>query len=460
MKAWEIADRLFRGAVPVVRAESEQTWDTVASLAARDAAMLRFWDSRVPGSGAPESLMVAAFQSLENKGFWTAPHEDLLDEGLRAVASSDLERLQIIDARLRALWLAARPDPDHKSRRTRRFGSWAEFDAAVEWPADTPIDVAGEDFSARIEAGWRGQLVGAAVGTAIEGYSAERLAAAFGSIDRYVRPPNTFNDDITFELAFLDAFEARGRALTSADIAERWLALIPEAWSAEAIALDNLRRGVFPPESALIGNPFDEWIGAQMRGAICGMVAPGRPREAARLAWLDAEISHTGNGILGEVFNAVLTAGAFGQADIGALLVETIALFPEATEYGAVLRFALRAARDAGDWRAAWARCDEEFVEYNWIHAYPNAAAEVVALWWGDGDFDATLAIAGGIGHDADCNAAQILGVLAISRGPDAIAGRWTQALGEDIRTTMRRPKLLSFRELSDWTVHAVRCHA
>ncbi len=460
MKAWEIADRLFRSAIPVVRDESEQTWDTSESVAAHDARLLRFWDSRVPGSGAPESLMVAAFQSLENKGFRTGPHSALLDEGLRAVASGDLERLQVIDARLRALWLTAVPDPSHPSRRTRRFASWAEFDAEVDWPADMPVDVAGGDFAARVEAGWRGQLVGAAVGTAIEGYSAERLAAAFGPIDRYVRPPNTFNDDITFELAFLDAFETNGPAVTSADIAERWLAMIPEAWSAEAIALDNLRRGLFPPESARFANPFDEWIGAQMRGAICGMVAPGRPREAARLAWLDAAISHTGNGVLGEVFNAVLTAAAFCQSDIRSILVQTIALFPETTEFGAVLRFALRAAGGAADWRAAWRACDEKFVEYNWIHAYPNAAAEVVAMWCGAGDFDTTLAVVGGIGHDADCNAAQILGVLAIAHGPDAVAGRWIEPLGDTVRTTMRRPARLSFRELVDWTIRAVRRHA
>ena len=457
MKAWQIADRLFRTAQPVVLDEAEQTWDSSAALAARDGALTRFWDSRVPGSGAPECLMAAALQSLENQGFSLPPYETLLEGGLTAVAAGDMERLAVVDARLRALMLSAAADPAHPSRRTLRFADWSAFDGAVIWPDDRPVDLRAADFPARIAAGWRAQLVGAAVGTAIEGYTAERLFAAFGDIDRYVRPPNTFNDDITFELAFLEAFGRHGPALTSGDIAEQWLALIPDGWSAEAIALDNLRRGVFPPASGRVGNPFDEWIGAQMRGAICGMVAPGRPREAARLAWLDAEISHAGNGILGEVFNAVLTARAFVQPDMRRLLIETVALFPEATEYGGVLRFALDAARDTSDWRAAWARCDARFVEYNWIHAYPNAAAEVVALWWGDGDFDTTLRIAGGIGHDVDCNAAQILCVLGVARGPGAIAERWTTPLGDEIVTTMRRPTRLGFRELVDLTVAAVR---
>ena len=56
---------------------------------------------------------------------------------------------------------------------------------------------------------------------------------------------------------------------------------------------------------------FREWIGAQMRGAVCGMVAPGDAMEAARLAWMDGSVSHHNNGILGEVFNAVLVSLSF-----------------------------------------------------------------------------------------------------------------------------------------------------
>ena len=45
-----------------------------------------------------------------------------------------------------------------------------------------------------------------------------------------------------------------------------------------------------------------------MRAGICGMAAPGDPYMAARLAWRDGEVSHANNGILGEVFNAVMTS--------------------------------------------------------------------------------------------------------------------------------------------------------
>jgi len=353
---------------------------------------------------------------------------------------------------------AAVADPNHKSQQTLRYADWAAFDADVSWPADTAVDVASPDFVDRTRAAWLGQLVGAAAGTALEGYTAENIAKVFGPIRDYVREPNTYNDDITFEIAFLEAFADKGHAVTGADIAERWTALIPMGWSAEAVALASIRRGLLPPLTGSLDNPFDEWIGGQMRGTICGMVAPGQAREAARLAWIDAEISAAGNGILGEVFNAVLAARAYTEADSKALLVSTIELFSTRTEYGAVLAFALDACRNSPDWQTAWAKCDAEYIEYNWIHVYPNAAAQVVALWFGNGDFDLTLEIICGIGHDVDCNAAQMLCVLGIQQGSSIIADRWSAPLlVDDIVTYMRRPAKIAFDDLVGQTVEAVR---
>lgn len=306
MKAWELTRDLLRDTKPVVRTAEEQTWDASAVMKAQDDLMAMFWKSNVPGSAAPECLMAGALQSLENKGFVLAPYEELLRDGLAALERGDFETLYRIDMRLRVLMRAARPDPDHPSQKTVRYGSWDEFDAAVQWPDDVLYAIQSDDFRDRTAAAWMAQLVGAAAGTALEGYTAENIAEVFGPIRDYVREPNTYNDDITFEIAFLEAFGDKGSAVTSADIAERWTSLIPLGWSAEAIALSNMRRGLTAPETGTSDNPFDEWIGAQMRGTICGMVVPGRAREAARLAWMDAEISHAGNGILGEVFNAVM----------------------------------------------------------------------------------------------------------------------------------------------------------
>ena len=156
----------------------------------------------------------------------------------------------------------------------------------------------------------------------------------------YPRAPNTFNDGITYELALLKAVEKCGKNITSADIAEQWVALVPMGWPAEEIALANLKLGVFPPMSGYMNNPYREWIGAQMRGVICGQLFPGKPYEAARLAWMDGQVSHHNNGILGEVFNAVMASLAYVETDIRRIVELAICMIPSDSEYCTVVQFA------------------------------------------------------------------------------------------------------------------------
>ncbi|MBQ8513116.1 MAG: hypothetical protein IJ497_10905, partial [Clostridia bacterium] len=35
----------------------------------------------------------------------------------------------------------------------------------------------------------------------------------------------------------------------------------------------------------------------------------------------------------------------------------------------------------------------KQFERYNWIHAYPNVCNEIIALYYGNGDFEKTLYI-------------------------------------------------------------------
>src|SRR5690606_16747608 len=93
----------------------------------------------------------------------------------------------------------------------------------------------------------------------------------------------------------------------------------------------------------------------------------------------------------------------------------------------------------------------------NWIHAYPNAAAQIIALWFGNDDFEEPLNIICGCGHDVDCNAAQMLGVFGLRHGRKIIASHWsTPLLAGDIITYMRRPKSLSFDTLVAQTLQAI----
>ena len=90
-----------------------------------------------------------------------------------------------------------------------------------------------------------------------------------------------------------------------------------------------------------------------MRAGICGMAAPGNPYLAARLAWTDGEVSHANNGILGEVFNAVMTSLAFVDADVSSIVSRAMDMIPKDSEYYSVIRFAWDCCQSLPTWQEA-----------------------------------------------------------------------------------------------------------
>lgn len=449
MKAWEIERKKMDEAIPKILSDEEQTWDYANVLEKNTDDYLKLmWSSHVPGSYAPESLMVAAIQSLENRGYYVENSDELLETGLKALADNDMLKLNEVSG---LVWRGIHHAKVNHASFYWRYTNYHDFGHYCSHVHFAPrVDIIKDDILLdKIYAGWLAQIIGGAVGTAIEGYTTKNIQETFGDVYDYVRKPNTYNDDITFELAFLKAFQEKGRNLSSEDIALKWLAYIPMAWSAEDIALRNLKQGIFPPESGRFNNPYSDWIGAQMRGAICGMLAPGDAREAARLAWLDASISHDNNGILGEVFNAVLVSLSFSYIDTKELISETLLSIPRDSEYYHFANTALIQCHNHDNWRDAWSVCEEIFREYNWIHAYPNVMAEIVALWYGNNDFTETLHIISMCGQDVDCNAAQILSALGCMNGSKSIPTKYKKPIKDRLDTYLRVDKKMSIKQLA-----------
>ena len=112
MKAWEIAQDIFTKARPVICNEEEQTWtDNVDVSLFYDNNISLDWGSNVPGSGAPEKIMVAAVQALENRGYQVSEEGyRLLHEGLQAHKEGDFVTLHQVSALLRRELALAKKD--------------------------------------------------------------------------------------------------------------------------------------------------------------------------------------------------------------------------------------------------------------------------------------------------------------------------------------------------------------
>ncbi|MFV0379238.1 MAG: ADP-ribosylglycohydrolase family protein [Anaerorhabdus sp.] len=456
MKAWEKIRTLTDNASPVILKEEEQTWTEANDIEINmDKQLLHKWNSNVPGSFAPESIMVAAVQAKENMGFEVNNSMELIEKGFKAIKEKDMISLNSISAELWHEINNASENVSHSYWKYTRYESFDKFKENVKFEEPVKISYGRERLLKKMYSGWLSQIIGGAFGTAMEGYTTNKIKEKLGDVRDYIREPNTFNDDITFEIAFLEAFLEKGCDITSKDVALSWVGYVPTGWSAEEIAINNIKIGIMPPESGTKNNPFSDWIGAQMRGAICGQLAPGDPMEAARLAWIDGSVSHSNSGIIGEVFNAMLVSLSFVYDDVKLILDKAINMLPKDSEYYEFANVAYTLCKKHDNWEEVFKKCEEKFIKYNWIHSYPNIMAEVVALYYGNGDFNETLHIVGMCGQDVDCNAAQIMTAIGTIVESDNIEARWREKIGDRLDTYIRDKKVLSIKELANKTLEA-----
>lgn len=454
-KAWERERQLRDSAVPLDRRVHDSNWyDADFAVPYGDDLISLFWQSSVPGSGAPEIPYQEMTQAKANQGYDVSRAEALLDEGIALHEAGDKAGLRRLTAALMAALHDAPVDPDHPYHQYTHPESWEAVRAAMVGGGGEMVAEWESGFGTRIYQGWLGQLAGGAFGTAIEGYTGEQIKKVYGRVDGYITEPETINDDVVYELILLDVFERMGRGITSEALGLEWVKQIPFGWSAEWVALRNLALGLTPPASGAWNNPYSDWIGAQMRGMVCGMLAPANPLEAARLAHLDGVVSHSRNGVYGEMYAAVLTALAFCEPDPRSLLAAGLEYLPQGSEYVAVVRETLAILAEEETPAAAWARIEKRLETYNWIHAYPNIAADCFALWYGAGDFTETMSLLAQAGNDVDCNAGLVGNVLGIIV---PVPPQWAEPIGDLLETYIKGKERLSIRELAERTARLAK---
>lgn len=448
--AWELEKEFRDAAVPLDRRTHESNWYTSdMEVPYGDELIRKFWFSSVPGSGAPEIPYQEMAQAQYNKGFDTSAASDLIRKGIELAKKDQIDELRVLTAELLHLINTAPVDPDHPIHQYQHPETWTEIRASMGQVTDGKLVEKIPDLIERTSRGWLGQLAGGSFGTAIEGYTGEQIYKVYGDVRSYITTPETTNDDIIYELVFMDVFERMGRKINSKEIGLEWVRQIPFGWSAEWVALRNLSMGIFPPESGSYLNPYSNWIGAQMRGMICGMLAPAWPMEAARLAHIDGIVSHDNNGVYGEMYAAVLTSLAFIRSDPRKLLQEAYGYIPHNSQYAAVVRDTLATVGSETNGAAAWKILEKRYEQFNWIDAHNNIAAVIHALWYGEGDMTESFACLAKAGLDVDCNGGLVGNVLGLM---NPVPAEWADPLGDLLETYLKGKEKLSIRELAKRT--------
>ena len=336
-------------------------------------------------------------------------------------------------------------------------------------PSGIPPDSVLED---RIAGGWFGRAAGCLLGKPVEKIPREGIRSILSSNgswplsyyitgkgvpeDLLVRYPwnshegreslrenilcMTEDDDMNYPMLNLAVLESAGPGFTTEQIARAWLTMLPilSTFTAERVAYMNCLDGLAPPETALLRNPYREWIGAQIRGDVFGWVSTGAPRRAATLAFRDAMLSHVRNGIYGEMFVAAMIAMAVVEEDPLEIVTSGLAFIPPDSRLAQAVRFALSLPGDEPTWEGAVNRLYERFGHYHWVHTVNNAALVVAALIYGGGDFERSVCNVVMGGWDTDSNGATVGSILGTMLGAKRLPARWIDPLGNRIRSSLR----------------------
>ncbi|RLE97769.1 MAG: ADP-ribosylglycohydrolase family protein, partial [Thermoprotei archaeon] len=231
-------------------------------------------------------------------------------------------------------------------------------------------------------------------------------------------------------------------------------------YTAERAAYRNLVIGLKPPETATFLNPYREWIGAQIRADLWGYVSPGDPERAAEYAYRDPRLSHTKNGIYGEIFVAALIALAYVHEEPLKLVEEAARAVPERSRLAEAIRHVVALYRKGLEWEEAVEEILARYGRYHPVHTVNNAAIVVAALLWGEGDFARTITYAVLAGLDTDCNGATAGSVVGLMLGASRLPREWVRPLNDTLATGLSGLGEVRISKLAERTVGCIMASA
>ncbi|MEV0288751.1 ADP-ribosylglycohydrolase family protein [Kribbella sp. NPDC050820] len=260
------------------------------------------------------------------------------------------------------------------------------------------------------------------------------------------------DDDLNFAILALQLLERHGSALTTEDVALAWLNDLPagRVFTAERVAYRNLLEGVEPARAAVVGNPFREWIGAQIRTDAYGWAHPGDRTAAARLALVDARLSHTGAGVDGALWVAAMSAAAMVLDDPREVAVAGLDVVAKDGAIAQAVRFGLELADTGLD--EALDALHGEYGDLHWVHAVNNTALTAYALTAADFGDAVGRAVMGG--WDTDSVGATVGAVFGAVRG---VTAEWSAPLDNRVATSLPGMNQIAIDELAARTVEVSR---
>ncbi|SEL84411.1 ADP-ribosylglycohydrolase [Parapedobacter koreensis] len=299
------------------------------------------------------------------------------------------------------------------------------------------LKIAVETYQQKVYASWLGQIVGNTYGLPhenayIDEPGPETFPFGYGPRLQQLRDVDgAFSDDDTdVEYMYLLQMEKYGAEPTYAQLAGAWKHHIRErVWLANRAALGLMHVGYSPPLTGYKQyNPHWFQIDPQLVNEIWAITAPGMVHYAAGKSEWAARITSDDWGVEPTIHYGAMFAAAFFESDIYRLIDIGTAALPAGSRFAQTVEDmkALYKAHPT-DWKAARATMAERYYQHEpadtktiW-NANLNGACGILALLYGQGDFQKTLDMAVVMGFDADNQTATMCGLIALINGMEAI---------------------------------------
>lgn len=286
-----------------------------------------------------------------------------------------------------------------------------------------------QDYYRIVYGGWLGKNIGGTLGAPVEGKK-ELLELTF-----YPELPDgpLENDDLDLQLVCLHALEQYGPRLTSKELGQEWLDHVFFPFDEYGYAVANLRRGLVPPVSGWLNNPFTDCMGSPIRSEIWAMVSPGAPNIAAQYAYQDAVVDHAGGeGVYGEMFFAAIESAIFYEKEPIRLIEIGLSFIPKSCRVALAVKDLVQWHSEGVSWTNARDLILNRHGHDNFSDAPQNIAFTMLGFLYGDNFEDAILK-AVNCGYDTDCTAATLGAMLGMILGPEGLPDKWVKPVGNRV---------------------------
>lgn len=286
----------------------------------------------------------------------------------------------------------------------------------------------------KIAGAWIGQMVGNIYGLPFENKFVDEPAAEsrfpFGytkNIDKLEKYDGAFSDDDTdVEYIYLTLMEKYGIEPTYAQMREGWMYHIRDrVWLANRAALGLMHLGYTPPFTGSEElNPHWYQIDPQLINEIWAYTAPGMPAYAVGKSDWAARITSDSWAVAPTALYGAMYAEAFFENNLTKLIEKGLKYLPADDRYAMGVRKCLELHKQYPD---NWVKARQIIADEFYVNEDPmtktiwnadlNGLMGILAMLYGNGDFQRTLDLSCAMGFDCDNQAATISGLMGIILG-------------------------------------------